>query len=309
MSFHRVFRYTFLLTLLLLVPVVAFASLDANSTGLVEAGRSAGLSSICSSDAGGCIASLVGRFLNVVLGFIGLILFGYIVYGGILYMSAAGDDKQVKTAKDTLQNAVVGVFMILLAFGVSSFVLERAIEVTGGSSIDAGGGGGGGGTGEQAGAPGSQTSGSSETGGSICRCTCLDGDTPLAIPVTACNESTCSVTTCNTSCGMFGGSRVAPTCGGSGTVAGSPDAALRAILIRGGDTPTLADGCITAMRRACAPTCRSDQPLQECFAAGPGGLERNVTGCMSGPTGTLPPGGLAPPCNAERTRGAFLLGY
>ena len=89
MSSHRALRFVLLLTPLLLVPLVTFASIDANSTGLVEAGRAAGLASICSSDAAGCIATLVGKFLNVILGFIGLILFGYMVYG-VLYMSAGG---------------------------------------------------------------------------------------------------------------------------------------------------------------------------------------------------------------------------
>lgn len=159
MSLRRFTRFVLFCAPLLIVPMMVSASIDANSTGLVEAGRAAGLSSICSNDASACIATLVGKFLNMALGFIGLILFCYIVYGGVLYMSAAGDTKQVTAAKDTLRNAIIGVFLIVLAFGISSFVIDRAIEVVNTNQVDGSGGGGeggaGGGTGGTAGTPGS----------------------------------------------------------------------------------------------------------------------------------------------------------
>lgn len=309
MSLRRLAHYALFFTPLLVLPLVASASIDANSTGLVEAGRAAGLNSICSGDASACIADLVGRFLNMALGFIGLVLFVYVVYGGVLWMTSAGDDKQVVKAKDTLKNAVIGVFLVVLAFGISSFVLSRVGEVAGGSQIGAAGGSTGG-TSETAGAPGTGTSGTSETGGSICRCTCVDGGgTVLSLPVASCSESTCSLTTCRASCGILGGSTVAPTCGSTGTIAAGPDANERAILITAGDTASLADGCIAAMRRTCVPGCRADQSLRECFSAASGGLTASVTRCMDGPVGTLPPGGLAPPCNHDRTIGAYVLGY
>jgi hypothetical protein len=128
-------------------------------------------------------------------------------------MSAGGDDKQVKTAKDTLQNAIIGVFMILLAFGISSFVLEQAVQITGNDQAQSGGGGGGG---ESAGAPGSGSDSVSETGGSICRCPCAQST--LSLPVTACN-ATCSAESCRSSCGILGGLDGTPSCGAAGAEA------------------------------------------------------------------------------------------
>jgi hypothetical protein len=224
MTFRRVLRYVLFFTPLLVMPLLVSASIDANSTGLVEAGRAAGLSSICSSDASACIATLVGKFLNMVLGFIGLILFLYVVYGGFLYMSAGGDDKQVKMAKDTLQNAVVGVFLVVLAFGISSFVLDRAIEVTGGGEAV---GGSGAGT-ETPGSPSTNgTNSTNATGGDtggggalVCNCECRIGGIASIVPpgsiTGACDASPSGNCTsaCTAACTRAGGvpSSVGATC-------------------------------------------------------------------------------------------------
>lgn len=116
---------------LLIVPAMASAALTPDSTGLSAAAAGSGLSGGCSS--AGCIADIIGRIINVVIGFLGIVLLCLFLYAGFLWMTAQGDDKQVKKAKDLIVNAVVGYFIIGTAYALTSFVLSNLAQVTSGS--------------------------------------------------------------------------------------------------------------------------------------------------------------------------------
>jgi hypothetical protein len=74
------------------------------------------------------LPSIIGGIINVVLGFLGIILLVYILYAGFLWMTAGGDTDKVKTAKDMIKNAIIGLIIIVAAFAISTFVLESIIE-------------------------------------------------------------------------------------------------------------------------------------------------------------------------------------
>lgn len=118
---------------MLLIPVFAFARIDDTSSGLRAAGGAAGLSNFCSTSASSCIATIVGRVINVALGFLGIVLLGYFLYGGFLWMTSGGDSKQAGEAKQIFLNAVIGTFIIGSSFAISSFVLTQLGNVVTGS--------------------------------------------------------------------------------------------------------------------------------------------------------------------------------
>lgn len=74
------------------------------------------------------------RIIQIILGFLGLVAVIIILYGGYVYMTAAGDPKKTEKAKKILIDAIIGLIIILAAFTIVSFII-RAL----------GGGGGGGG--------------------------------------------------------------------------------------------------------------------------------------------------------------------
>ncbi len=76
------------------------------------------------------LPEIVGSIINVVLGFLGVLLLVYILYAGFLWMTAGGDSKKVDEAKAMLKNAVIGLVIITAAFAISSFVLGSLITVT-----------------------------------------------------------------------------------------------------------------------------------------------------------------------------------
>ncbi|HTW97013.1 MAG TPA: IPT/TIG domain-containing protein [Candidatus Methylomirabilis sp.] len=81
---------------------------------------------------------IASRIIQIALGFLGIIAIGLIIYGGFLWMTAAGNEDRVDTAKRVLISAVIGLIIILSAFGIATFVLNNLLQAVGGGS-DVGG--------------------------------------------------------------------------------------------------------------------------------------------------------------------------
>jgi len=67
--------------------------------------------------------SIATTVTNVLLGFAGALAVIFIVIGGIMYATSAGNDSQVQKAKSTITNAVIGLIITLLAYAIVAFVL------------------------------------------------------------------------------------------------------------------------------------------------------------------------------------------
>jgi hypothetical protein len=87
--------------------------------GLSDIGRVYGDSGSGPQD----IRAIIGRIINVVLGFLGVIFLGLAVLAGFQYMTAAGNQEQTKKALSLLRNAVIGIVIILISWGITRFVL------------------------------------------------------------------------------------------------------------------------------------------------------------------------------------------
>lgn len=61
--------------------------------------------------------------LNTVLSLLALIAVVLIVYAGLLWVTAAGSDEQVKKAKNILRGTLIAMVVIGLAFAVITFVI------------------------------------------------------------------------------------------------------------------------------------------------------------------------------------------
>ncbi len=68
---------------------------------------------------------IVSTVLNMMLSFIGVIFLISMIYGGFLWMTARGNDEQVNKAKNIMTTAVIGIVIIVLAYAISWFVLNR----------------------------------------------------------------------------------------------------------------------------------------------------------------------------------------
>lgn len=78
-------------------------------------------------------AALIDRtaaIIAIFLGFLAIVFIVLILYGGWLWMSARGNDEQVKKAQSVIKNAVLGVFVIIISYAFTAFVLTKLKEAT-----------------------------------------------------------------------------------------------------------------------------------------------------------------------------------
>jgi len=85
-------------------------------------------------DAGGqpgdALLTMIGKIIRMVLTLLGVIVLVIVVYSGFQWMTAGGDPEKVKTAKQWLTNAVIGLALILAAYAISDFVVGKLLEAT-----------------------------------------------------------------------------------------------------------------------------------------------------------------------------------
>jgi hypothetical protein len=76
---------------------------------------------------GGSLRGAIQSVLNFVLFFLGLIATGFIIYGGFLFITSAGDEGQAGEAKKLIVYAAIGIVVILVSFAlVSSLISIKA---------------------------------------------------------------------------------------------------------------------------------------------------------------------------------------
>ena len=72
---------------------------------------------------GGSATDFVGGMISIVVGILGVVLVGLLVYGGILYMTSAGNEKRVESGKQVITWAIIGLVVVMSAFIISRFVI------------------------------------------------------------------------------------------------------------------------------------------------------------------------------------------
>ena len=69
---------------------------------------------------------LIGLALvDIAFRLVGLIAVGYVIWGGIQFVTAQGESDRTKKARQTIINALIGLAISLIAVGVVAFIGER----------------------------------------------------------------------------------------------------------------------------------------------------------------------------------------
>lgn len=67
------------------------------------------------------------NIINGVLGIIGLVAVVYIIFGGVQYITSAGDTGKLQKAKSTILYALIGLVVVALAAAIVNFVISNVI--------------------------------------------------------------------------------------------------------------------------------------------------------------------------------------
>lgn len=122
-----------IITLLLFLsfsPVFCFAQTETETNDLPnlqdafnkrqqEVGQYAGYN-ISSPD----LYDIISQIISTALSFIGLIFIVLIIYSGITWMTAGGDESNVTKAKKILKQSIIGLIVVLAAYIISYFIIE-----------------------------------------------------------------------------------------------------------------------------------------------------------------------------------------
>jgi hypothetical protein len=74
---------------------------------------------------------IVNNVANFVFGFIVILSIIFLVWGGIQYVTAGGDEAQMEKAKSTITYAIIGLFVAGVAFAIVNLVLQGIINGVG----------------------------------------------------------------------------------------------------------------------------------------------------------------------------------
>lgn len=88
------------------------------------------------------LPTIIGRIINIILGFLGIVLLGLLLYSGFQWMTAGGDSKKIDEAKTRIRNAIIGLVIIASAWAITGFILSMLAGAVGGGGIGGGGPGG-----------------------------------------------------------------------------------------------------------------------------------------------------------------------
>jgi hypothetical protein len=103
----------------LLLGLAALIGVNAAYAQIGDEPELKGISGVAKS---GSLKENIITIVNWGLGFVGIIAVIFLIYGGFTYITAAGDESKLDTAKNTIIYAIVGIVVILLAF-----VIVRAV--------------------------------------------------------------------------------------------------------------------------------------------------------------------------------------
>lgn len=133
----------FLIFTLLSVSILAFLVLPHLVLGqdflgeLRNAGTNTGLVAGGSTDAGETqITNTIATGIEILLGFVGVLFLILMVYAGFMWMMARGNEQVIEKAKGLITDAVIGLVIVLAAYGITIFVVERLLG--GGEALSCG---------------------------------------------------------------------------------------------------------------------------------------------------------------------------
>mgnify|MGYP001611194661 FL=1 len=72
----------------------------------------------------------VAYLIYVSLTLLGMIFVGLIVYAGFLWLTAGGEEEKIKTAKGLITNGIIGIAIVLSAYGISRLVFNYLLKAT-----------------------------------------------------------------------------------------------------------------------------------------------------------------------------------
>ncbi len=106
-------------------PVFAYNFID--DSGLSETAGPAGYDLDSNENT---LEQTLARNITLVLSLVGVIFLIRIIYGGIIWMTAQGNDEKVAKSKKIIINSIIGLIIVVSAYAVSYLILEFILDIS-----------------------------------------------------------------------------------------------------------------------------------------------------------------------------------
>lgn len=112
-----------ILTVATTIAAVAVPAM-ANAQGMFDSGNFSGIKLFS-----GNLTGLLNNIVSVALIFIGIIAVIYLIYGGVIYITAGGDADKAGKGRIAITNAIIGIIIV-----AASFIIYNTVANLGGGS-------------------------------------------------------------------------------------------------------------------------------------------------------------------------------
>jgi len=102
---------------------LAFAYNFSKDSGLDKTASNSGYETI-----GVAPERIIGRGIQFVISFLGILFLGFMIYAGILWMTASGDEKKVEKATGIIKQAIIGIIVVMAAYAITYFVMANFFQ-------------------------------------------------------------------------------------------------------------------------------------------------------------------------------------
>ncbi|MBL7053810.1 hypothetical protein ISS06_01225 [Patescibacteria group bacterium] len=76
------------------------------------------------------LTTVIGNVIKIVLSLMGMIAAIFLIVGGFMWMTSAGNEDKIKKAKGIMGAAVTGIVIVLVAYAAASFIINQLATVT-----------------------------------------------------------------------------------------------------------------------------------------------------------------------------------
>ena len=74
--------------------------------------------------------AIVASVIRIILGFLGIVAVIIILLGGFKWMTAGGNEDKVAEARKLIVSGIIGLVIIMAAFGIAQFVINSLMTAT-----------------------------------------------------------------------------------------------------------------------------------------------------------------------------------
>lgn len=76
------------------------------------------------------VGQIVSYVIKIFLSLLGVIFIILIIYAGFMWMTAAGSEEKISLAKKIMGSAIIGLAIVLAAYIITYFVIDKLLEAT-----------------------------------------------------------------------------------------------------------------------------------------------------------------------------------